>query len=329
MSIRQLITFPLIPEEVYDRVRTSNRFRVRDLETMKSALEHVFSAASRGDTLCQLILMDFYLSVNHQNVHKDNSTGRKIETKLSRLFALSTGDDLPRENPNIDVIMDREEQELFDDDVLALVANNYREKGDLFFINSQSNSLYKLSIKSLVPGNNEINFGAFEFLSTFKGLPVLGNPLNNLKERNRQIDFNYYGVQYENLGLGSAQKLRNVWLFIQNIGLEDDYLNRFKILLKAVYKDDFLIYIKDPDSFKIYLIKNEDFIEVILDNVRSGFSNMRIEGNGLRVSKIDSFTNKATGRFVFTIDNVLPNKQDIINILISTQSQKVNQFLSL
>jgi len=329
MSIRQLITFPLIPEEVYDRVRTSNRFRVRDLHSMKSALERVFSSASRGDTLCQLILMDFYLSINHENVHKDNSTGRKIETKLSRLFALSTGDDLPRENPNIDVIMTPEDQELFDDDILTLVTNNYREKGDLFFINSQTNSLYKLSIKSLVPSNNEINFGAFEFLSTIKGLPVLNNPLHNLQERNRSISFDYYGTRYENVGLGSAAKLRNVWSFIQNIGLEDEYLNRFKILLKAVYKDDFLIYIKDPDSFKIYLLKNEDFIEVMLDKVRSGFTHMRVEGNGLRVSNLSSFTNKAIGRFVYRLDSVLPDKQDIINILVSTQSQKVNQFLSL
>jgi hypothetical protein len=329
MSVRQLITFPIIPEEVYDRVRSTNSFKVRDLNSLKLALDKLISLALREDVFAQLILLDLYLSVNHESVHKDNSTGRKIELKLSRLMALTTGDDLIRENPRIEILLSPDEIALFDEEVITLVANNYREKGDLFFINSQTNSLYKLSIKSLVPSNDEINFGAFEFLSTFKGLPILDNPLNGLQERNRSINFTYYGRRYENLGLGSSAKLRNVWDFIENIGQKENYLHRFRILLGAVYKDDFMIYIKDPNFFKIYLVRNIDFIEIILDKIQQGFKHMRVEGNGLRVANVRSFTDRAFAKFEYPIDNVMPSKDALLDILRRNQAVKVSTFLSL
>jgi len=265
--------------------------------------------------------MDFYLSVNQELVYKDNITGKRIEIKLSKLFALTTGDEMPRVNPNINVLMPREYQVLFDPEVLYLAASNNREKGDLFFVNHLNSSLYKVSIKSLVPTNKEINFGAFEFLSTIKGIEGL-EPLLNIQERNRSIDFQINGLKFRDIGLGSSKKLKNMWGFIQYQGKEIEYLNRFKILLETIYKDDFLIYIKDPENIKIYLLPNFEFINIVLEKIKNGFSQMRMEGNAIRINDLELFKKRSIGKFEFSFDNLLPNKTEIINILNENSNQK-------
>jgi hypothetical protein len=321
MSINELTQFPYIPSEIYSKYRAKNKLVIQDLTSIKQGIEKLLNNSKKGDKLAQLILMDFYLSVNHELVYKDNITGKRIEIKLSKLFALTTGDEMPRVNPNINVLMPREYQVLFDPEVLYLAASNNREKGDLFFVNHLNSSLYKVSIKSLVPTNKEINFGAFEFLSTIKDIEGL-EPLLNIQERNRSIDFQINGLKFRDIGLGSSKKLKNMWGFIQYQGKEIEYLNRFKILLETIYKDDFLIYIKDPENIKIYLLPNFEFINIVLEKIKNGFSQMRMEGNAIRITDLELFKKRSIGKFEFSFDNLLPNKTEIINILNENSNQK-------
>jgi len=321
MSINELTQFPYIPSEIYQKYRAKNKLNVKDLDSIKKGIDKLLNNSQKGDKLAQLILMDFFLSINHELVYKDNITGKRIEIKLSKLFALSTGDEMPRANPNINVLMPKEYQIVFEPEVLYLAASNNREKGDLFFVNHQENSLYKLSIKSLVPTNKEINFGAFEFLSTIKGIVGL-EELLNIQERNRAIDIVSDGIKFRDIGVGSSKKLKNMWLYIQHQGKEDEYLTRFKILLETVYKDDFLIYIKDPENIKIYLLPNFAFISIILEKIRNGFSQMRMEGNAIRITDLELFKKSSIGKFEFSFNDVLPDKMEIINILNENSNQK-------
>jgi hypothetical protein len=195
----------------------------------------------------------------------------------------------------------------------------------LFFFNSKDNSIYKLSIKSLVPSNTEINFGAFEFQSTVKGIKGI-EELINLQERKRTIDLEINGVLNNKIGLGSSKQMEKIIEFIKSKNKLDEYLNRFKILLKGVYKDDFLIYIKDNHKFCIYLIENSVFIDIILDKVKSGFKNIRIEGNGLRVTDLKEFKQKATTKIEYDINKVFPDLDDLEKLIITSDHNKLSLF---
>ena len=265
------------------------------------------------------------MSIHHESIFKENITGKRIEDKFSELFALSTGDEMPRENPSPGTLMSETDLLLFDPEVLYLVTSNYREKGDLFFVNTKTHSLYKISIKSLVPTNKEINFGAFEFLSTIKGIPAL-EPLLTVQERNRSIQITTAsGTVFSEIGLGSSKQLKNLWNFINYTGTLDEYLNRFRVLLSSVYKDDFLIYIKDPNGIKLYLLENEKFIHIVLSKVAAGFVNMRMEGNGIRINDLETFKNFARYKFEYSFDELLPDKIEIFTILNSLQEQKADR----
>ncbi len=160
MSLSNLILFPNIPQELYKEYKLKNKVSAKDLHTISKGIAKLFNSSKKGDKLSQIILFDFYMSINHPTVFKDNITGKRIEQRLSELFALSTSDILSKENPDINTLLSADEIKLFSKEVLDLVCSNYREKGDLFFFESSKNSIYKLSIKSLVPDNKEINCGA-------------------------------------------------------------------------------------------------------------------------------------------------------------------------
>ncbi len=322
MSISDLILFPHIPEGIYKEYKDRKKVKVTGLSTLSKELERLFRDSKKGDKLSQLILFDFYLSINHPSVYKDNITGKRIEQRLSKLFALSTGDEISKENPDIKTLLSVEEIKLFDADVLNLICSNYREKGDLFFFNSANNNIYKLSIKSLVPGNKEINFGAFEFQSTIKSISGLEDLLN-LQERGRTIKLNIVNEVVDGIGLGSSLQMSKIITYIKSKNKLEEYLLRFKSLLGGVYKDDFLVYIKNNKKFAIYLISNEVFINIILSKVENGFKNIRVEGNAIRVSSLEEFKKNAYSKFEFDFETIIPDLNKIESLVIKSDHDKL------
>lgn len=325
MALSDLILFPYIPQEIYEQYKNTHRVSVRNISTLDKELNRLFYTAKSKDRLSQCILFDLYLSVNHPAVFKDNITGKRIEQRLSKMFALSTTDEIQKSNPKIEKLLTQNEIEQFDADVLNMVASNYREKGDLFFFDSSNNSLYKLSIKSLVPTNKEINFGAFEFQSTVKGIPEIEEDLINLQERDRPIELEIEGKKIK-MGLGSAPLMSNIIDYIKSKGKINEYLKRFRILLQGVYKDDFLIYIKDDTKFAIFLIQNGVFIDILLNRVSNGFKGMRIEGNAIRLTGIKEFFNQCYNCYVIDIKECIPERSKIEKLLIDSNHIKLTSF---
>jgi hypothetical protein len=325
MSLYNLILFPYIPQELYLEYKSIKNSNVKEIDSLSKCLKELFIAAKSGDKLAQLILFDFHLSINHNTVFKDNITGKRLEQRLSKLFALSTGDEIKKENPNIETLLSASEIEMFDTSVLNLICSNYRNKGDLFFFNSKFNSIYKLSIKSLVPTNKEINFGAFEFQSTIKGIDGLQDLLN-LQERNRKIDLIINGQVHKGIGLGSSKQMYKIIEFIKFKNKLEEYLFRFRTLLKGVYKDDFLIYIKDNHKFCIYLVENADFIDLVLEKVAQGFKNMRIEGNAMRITDLEKFKTIAKTKLEYKLVEVIPNYNEIETLVLQSDHNKLSIF---
>lgn len=325
MSLSDLILFPYVPQEIYDIYKVIHRVSVRNIITLNKELSKLFSTALENDRLSQCILYDLYLTVHHPSVFKDNITGKRIEQRLSKIFALSTGDEQIRVNPSIKKLLTPEEILEIDEDVQLMVTSNYREKGDLFFFDSANDTIYKVSIKSLIPKNNEINFGAFEFQSTIKGMPELEGDLMNLQERARPIEIEIDGNKIK-MGLGSAPLMRNIIYYIESKGKINEYLKRFRILLKGIYKDDFLIYIKDNDKFKIYLVQNGTFIDILLNRVSNGFKGMRMEGNAMRLSGISEFFDKSYNRFIFDFKDCIRERSKIEKLLNDSNHFKLTSF---
>jgi len=330
MSISDLILFPHVPIEIYNQYRETNRISVNNLKSIVSELDKLFKNSQGGDKLAELILFDFYLSINHRSVFKDNITGKILEQRLSQLFALSTGDSIIKTNPDIKYLMDSRYLELFDKDTLDLVCSNYREKGDLFFYRPASLEVYKMSIKSLVPSNDEINFGAFEFASTIRNIEGL-EMIYNIQERNRTIDVVCDGEHFKGIGLGSNSQLKSMLNYIKYKNKFEEYRRNFEILLSSVYKDDFLVYIKDNNKFRVHLIDNSSFINFIMDKLDSDFKNTRVEGNAIRVSGVTSFIKYAAYSIEIDFNNSIPHFNEIESMLINLSHEKsiaIRKFIS-
>ena len=148
----------------------------------------------------------------------------------------------------------------------------------------------------------------------------------NLQERGRSIELIIKGENVKGVGLGSAKQMAKIIEYIEDNGKLSEYLERFKILLKGVYKDDFLIYIKSNDKFLIYLIENSVFIEIILERVAAGFSNMRIEGNAIRVTNLSDFIKRSAATFDYDFKTCIPNYNDIESLLINSNHSKLVAF---
>lgn len=325
MSLSDIILFPHLPKEIFTEYRNKNRISVRNLESVDKVVGKLFTLSSSGDKFAQLILFDFFINVNHFNVQKDNITGKRIEQRLSQLFALSTGDEIWRSSPKIEKLMSQEHILLFDELVLALVASNFRQKGDLIFYDPVNDSMYKLSIKSLVPENKEINFGAFEFKSTIVGIEGLEGLLA-VQERNRTIDLVVEGATISGIGLGSSPQLKQLFLYIESQGKLSEYLYRFEILLRAVFKDDFLVYIKDNYKFTLFTIPNETFIKITMNRVSNGFKNTRVEGNALRMASLGEFKNSASTIFEYPRGKAIPDFAKIEELFLDSDRNKARLF---
>lgn len=324
MSLSDLILFPHIPKEIYNEYLKKNRSKVTNGESFIKAINNLFISSKKGNRLSEVILYDFYLTLNHESIFKDNITGKRLEQRLSTLFALSTGDEIAKSNPKIESLLRKEEINTLQAETLDLIKSNYREKGDLFFYNSAADNIYKISLKSLVPKNIEINFGAFEFTSVIKNVAGL-EPLLDVKERNRTITrTTLKGNEIKNIGTGSQAQLKNLFDYVKEMDLEKPFIKTFETLLNGIFKDDFFIYIKDNEYFKAYFLENQAFIQLLLENIKNGFTNLRMEGNALRFSGFNQIKERSSFKLEEKKETVLPHFNDISLLLEKSNLDKID-----
>jgi hypothetical protein len=88
MSLPDIILFPFIPQELYTEYKIAKKVTVKGLTTLSKKLNELFCDSANGNKLSQLILFDFYLSINHHTVYKDNITGKRIEQKTFKAFCI-------------------------------------------------------------------------------------------------------------------------------------------------------------------------------------------------------------------------------------------------
>jgi hypothetical protein len=331
----KILKYPLIPQNVYEKYRALKRIPIYDSLTMQKLLFNLSNDALKKDNsevskLAKLILFDLKNYLNHPAIYKEKYTASALENRLALLGDGRTSDDLPKINPNINRLLKEEQIQEIPEEIQLKICSNFREKGDLIFYNPREDSTYKVSIKSLIPTNKEINFGAFDFTSLVKG--ILDDNFLSLGERRSKIKINLKDEKFE-IGRGSKAQLSQLFLYLNSSNKLEEFIERWEIVFDGVFKEDVLIYIKNYERFQLYLLSNQDFKRCISDSLRNNWNNMqysalnRWEGNSIRMCR-----NIIIDYCSFSIDkdfNDFFNEGKIVAILNEVQVEKTSKLLSI
>lgn len=330
-----ILNYPIIPLDIYKRYKDAKKFRVYDTDTFWQMINAIKADCKNGSAinsrLAQLIVFDLKMRINHPTVYKENSSAKVLEQRMAYLCNGQTGDDIFKHNPDINHLLSTEEIKSIPDEsyeeISTSIASNYREKGDVIIFNPREVIPYKISIKSLIPDNEEVNFGSCSFPSLFVGID---DELKNLGERkskyNREVGNKTYKV-----GRGSRAQLVELFAYLEEVGLLSQFMERFELIFKGVFKEDVLFYIKDHDHLIISMMKNEEFISCVLESVKnhykekSKFVISRWEGNSIRMDR--KILMKNCKRSINIRFDSLIDEAELVGILKSCDYTKVQQLL--
>jgi len=200
-----------------------------------------------------------------KDIRTRKTSARDFEDFLSAISAGTITDSSKRHNKN--------DEKIFVDNkfITEWVVNNKREKADIIYTNG-----YKLTVKTLVEDNNEVNMGAFEKKALFSELNIV-KYLEERKSSNKGI------------GLGSKPQLLKLLNIIKENGNWNKFSKRFIEMSKNIYTDDIIVFIKSSDNPKIYLINSDIFRSKMAKCIKSPKSFISIinrwEGNNIRIDK--------------------------------------------
>lgn len=279
--VEDILNFPLVPKGVYTSFRKLLPHQKADSsEKIIENLQFLKQESEKKSRLSQLIFFDFKFFINHPEVAKRKTTATTIEQRISYLFGGQLTDTKSRQNPNIRSLISPNDLLNLSPEIQNKICSNYREKGDVLIGEN-----FKVSVKSLMDNNNEINFGAFQYNTLFKG--ILDEDLLRIGERRNQIKKIIENSELT-IGRGSRPQLWNLFKYIKHINKWDEFIERWRICFGGVFKEDTLIYIKDPSNFTIHLIDNKKFNNTVLLSLNQSQSDQiinRWEGNSIRMDK--------------------------------------------
>ena len=325
-NIKKLLTFPLIPIGVYELLKNEMNITVSNTDDLINIMNYLDKGRDNKNSILkrtlELIFFDLQFWINHPQVSKRKSTATTIEERIAYLGDGLLTDVTNRQNPIISDLLSNEEINNLDEELKETICSNHREKGDVQFHNN-----YKLSVKSLISDNKEINFGAVKFTTLLKD--ILDDDILIIGERKQTIIREHQDISYT-IGRGSKPQLKQLFKYINALGKWTEFLNRCKIVFKGIYSEDILIYIKNPDIFEIHIISNQKFQDIINTSLSNYFSNNnsvlnRWEGNSIRMER-DYFINNATFSLKLNFDEIT-NSKDILSKLMTGDENKKNVLL--
>lgn len=218
------------------------------------------------------LLNYLYQNISDKNVAKRKTTARDLEDYLSIIFNGTITDEAKRDNKSINIEM------IENDFITNFTVSNKREKADILFADN-----FVLSVKTLMPNNQEINLGSFEKTALFYELDVY-DYLGERKGKDGQLN-----SEIVKIGLGSKALLKNLLLLLKEKGKYDIFKIRFLKMLKEIFADDMLIAIKNDTVMDLYFIKSDDFYDLFRKNIENIDNLMTIlnrwEGNSIRVNR--------------------------------------------
>lgn len=288
-----ILKYPIIPRRVYEEYKLERKIQISDTKSFKKLFESLIKDAKLNDKsdksiLAKLIFFDFKNYLSHPVIQKDNNSAKALEQRIALIGEGTTSDKFLKKDPDFKVLLNEQDIEKLRLDILQKIASNFREKGDVIFYNSSRNTSYKISIKSLIVENKEINFGAFEWTTLIDG--ILEEQYKSIGERKNYINLNINN-NIEIAGRGSRSKLISLFKHIQYYNKWNEFIDRFSVLFKGVFKEDILIYMKEYKTFKLYIIDNDTFCNTIINSIKNAINEPkkmilnRWEGNSIRVDR--------------------------------------------
>lgn len=233
------------------------------ISDMLLVFERLFNKSIKNDFISLSIINYMHNNLTDETKAKRKVTARDIEDFIADFFNGIVTDEKPRQNLSTSSVIGSSSTKNFID---SYISSNYREKCDIEFKN-----LYKLSIKSFVIDNKEINCGSFAREALFKDI------------------IEDYGGERKK-GLGSKGQFLDLFEQIEKNNKWSDFVNRFTYMTENIFKDDLLIFIKGGSSVDIYLVDSKKFkatlISAVIAGPKSAVSVLnRYEGNSLRIER--------------------------------------------
>lgn len=232
-----------------------------------------FKALKDGVERGELLAVEFVARIVHnacrRDVWKEHSAAKFIEDFVARFLGGVRTTPGNRPSVNVPEIPEFVRRNLPDvEDFERGVKRAALEKPDLYFPHTG----LRLSLKSLIPNNQEVNVGSFPQRLLFAGLlPTVPN---------------------ERKGLGSSERLLKVFKEIQGKNLWGVFSERFKYMVDAIFNGvHYLIIERDPTPMiRVYIIKSEDFKGLLKTAVDGGPEELvkvwyRYELHALRLKK--------------------------------------------
>ena len=273
---------------------------------MLLVFQRLFRKATENDFTSLSIINYMHNNLTDETKAKRKVTARDIEDFIADIFNGTVTDEESRQNSSTMPITDSSSTL---DIVNSYIASNYREKCDIEFNNS-----YKLSIKSFITDNKEINCGSFAREALFKDI----------------VD-NYGGERKS--GLGSKGQLLDLFEQIELNGKWDAFVNRFTYMTNNIFKDDLLIFIKGGNNVDIYLVDSTMFKNTLISAVSSGpkFAVSvlnRYEGNSIRIERDIFLSPEISTHIGLNFNNTNENALNKIDLELQKLKDKTLNYLS-
>ena len=218
------------------------------------------------------LLNYLYQNISSKEVAKRKTTARDFEDYLAILFNGQITDEIKRTNDAIEI------DTIENDYITNFTISNKREKADIIFSDN-----FKLSVKTLMYYNKEINLGSFEKTALFYELDVY----DYLNERKGKDGILHGKVA--KIGLGSKVLLKNLLYLIDEMGNYSKFKERFLNMAKEIFADDMIIAIKNDTKMDLYFITAKEFFNLFknrIDNIEEFMKLVnRWEGNSIRVDR--------------------------------------------
>lgn len=241
----------------------------KDVNGVIKYFEALKDGVERGELLAVEFAARIAYNACRQDVWKEHSAAKFIEHFVARfLGGVLTS---PKKRPTVSIPeIPRTVRTNLPDirDFERGVKRAALEKPDLYFPRTG----LRLSLKSLIPENQEVNVGSFPQRLLFAGLLTT--------------------IPNERKGLGSPERLLKVFKEIQERNLWNVFTERFKYMVDAIFNNvHYLIVERDPaPEIRVYIIKSDDFKGLLKAALESGPQDLvkvwyRYELHSLRLKK--------------------------------------------
>lgn len=275
-----------------------------NLQGIYKIFEKIYSKSKQNDAYALKILNYIQSNLCDESKIKRKVTARDFEDLIATLINEQILDETKRKNKKQNKNTSKPSN--FD----SYISSNYREKADIKF-----DSGFKISVKTLLTVNKEINCGSFAREALFE----------NVLTRKE------YGGKRK-AGLGSKGQFYDTLMKIQPDDI-NTFKSNFNKMVDGIFKDDILFFIKSNDSLDIYFLTSNEFKSILKNSLTVNFETFfsvinRYEGNSFRIERDIFLAACINSKHSHCISINFKNTNHSIFAAINNELSKINNLIT-